>query len=187
MSDCSWNALSSLLQDLPQSEYGLGFKVALCDKYLTQDTQGVSEAFPQAQTVRSVRPQARKRKPALESTTNSSPSLEGREIKRQKSQPWPMPTASNVLQLVKTSNVDIIRLTVLFHLVDAYGNLKGKIGTDITDSTGDQIWFQALRTNELEESIKIKFSSVDSTEEDKAIAHSFLTTLVYSCSLWRRT
>ena len=79
--------------------------------------------------------------------------------------------------------MNIVRLTVLFHLVDAFGTLKEKIGTDNTD---EQIWFEALRTNELEEDIKLKFSSIDLSGEEKAIAQALMTSLLCSYASWRQ-
>lgn len=108
----------------------------------------------------------------------------GDEPKQQKLHPWPLPSAAHILQLVKSLDVNLVRLTVLFHLVDAFGNLKGKIGTDNSD---EQIWLETVRSSELEEDIKLKFSAPDLSGDDKIIIQGLLTSLLYSCSSWRQS
>ncbi|KAI5123670.1 hypothetical protein M0805_001699 [Coniferiporia weirii] len=187
---CSNEVLWEFLSGLPHSGRGLAVKLAICDRFLTQNLRGIASGT-EIDTKRAARTksQARRARPIpvqKESDLGGSPTKSQIHARIQDNQyPWTLPTSSRVLHLLKPeSGIRTLpgtlssRLIVLYHLVEAFGILRAG------DDEVDQSWTDALQSGQLQNDVKTMFSVDRLSDKDKLVVQPLSSLLTIKCLLW---
>lgn len=171
---CPKDIVINFFDDLPCDQRGFAFKLALCDRYLSQALAHIAGSKSSA------------RRPVPKARSVRSAIAEDEDSGHDKRYTWSLPTSARILQLLDMQKglVDqqewVSTLTVLFHMVSAFGSM---INTETLQET-DHTWYNMLWDKQLEHKIVDAFSSETIPDRDKVFVQQMRGVLVTMCSVW---